>query len=70
MIVTFDTNNKKNTLVTENGLPINDKPEIGFFKKLLELAPETQKQTALMTQLNDNWKIFNAPVKTNKSKPR
>jgi len=85
MVVTFDRENKQNTVVDQNGVRILDKDEdinrrggreklhpemIKFFEEIVE---NRQELNQLFFQLNDKWNEFNltyeAPVKSKKIKP-
>ena len=70
MKVTFDTTNKKNTVVDENGIRIYD---MGKSKnplvRLFNLGPDEKKQHELFVELNDKWFIFQTHQNTRKIKP-
>ena len=76
MIVTFDTSNKKNTVVKESGIPVNDPSEFkreGLAMLMIHyLRGEQKKRKAiaeLFSDLNDKWNEFNFQY-DNQSKPK
>lgn len=80
MGVTFDTSNKQNTVVNQDGISIEDESENGLSKKVSDLIFGTkkakQKQKELFVQLNAKWneytledKKYLVKIKPNKNKP-
>lgn len=79
MIVTFDPNDKKNTLVDSEGIPVirkrDDSLPKEFISFLLGRKKSLQKQRELFVQLNDKWNEFvlenqaDEPTKPKKVKP-
>jgi hypothetical protein len=79
MIVTFDTNDTKNTLVDENGINIkrdykNSSFPEKFIAYLLSKEKLEEKQRKLFVQLNERWKEYDLqntvePVKPKRNKP-
>jgi hypothetical protein len=61
-IITFDTSDKKNTLVNSEGIRIRRGPDISIPKKVIEMLMGTKKEqqnsTKLLNQLNDNWNEY------------
>lgn len=58
MLVTFDINNKKNTVVTPEGIPVEDKEEKKSLFSLFMSKDDIKKRIELFTRLNDNWNTF------------
>lgn len=71
MKVTFDINNRQNTVVSEEGirviLPKDESLPKKFIKALLALEPDYKKQDEIMEKLNENWKSYNLENKLNNS---
>jgi hypothetical protein len=61
-IITFDTSDKKNTLVDSEGIRIRQEPDISIPKKVIEMLMGTKKEqqnsTKLLNQLNNNWNEY------------
>lgn len=58
MPVTFDINNIKNTVVTPEGIPVENKEEKKSLFSLFMPKEDIKKRIALFTNLNDNWNTF------------
>ena len=58
MLVTFDTDNKKNTVVTPEGIPVEDKEEKKSLFSLFMSKDDIKKRIELFTTLNNNWNTF------------